>query len=60
MSVDESISKQVYKEVCITCLKFANDGHQEELISLSTRLLVNLSTCQLVNLSTCQLVYYKI
>ena len=49
MSVDESISRQVYKEVCITCLKFANDGHQEELISLSTRQLVNLSTCQLVN-----------
>lgn len=44
MSVDESISRQVYKEVCITCLKFANDGHQEELTSLSTRQLVNLST----------------
>lgn len=40
MSVDESISRQVNKEVCITCLKFANDDHQEELISLSTRQLV--------------------
>lgn len=40
MSVDESISRQVNKEVCISCLKFTNDGHQEELISLSTRQLV--------------------
>lgn len=34
MSVDEAISRQVNKEVYTTCLKFANDDHQEELISL--------------------------